>query len=321
VIVDDLRAASSGFRVLAEGSHIIRVPFEVCPFTRQPDGIPGLWWKEGLEGLGKMIPRRPDNTLDCSWWRPPFNDLIICSEKAEAGCMLVLTQGAMPPGFIASIITSQERAQLAARASWQAIVALVALDEQDSLPFCVLGHHLFSVDGSIYGAQGTQHKITAYISQLLRNPGSDDLLPHTKLWANQLAEMWQENPKHHNLDIGNSLAAFSTTCALMCCKNIVQAKETPHSDLQKARRKRGRLPLVSYHVLKVRSISARNTSPRASRGNAGEPLAVHWVRGHFKHYTESAPLLGRAVGTFWWSPHLAGRDASRVVHKDYEVEE
>jgi hypothetical protein len=50
----------------------------------------------------------------------------------------------------------------------------------------------------------------------------------------------------------------------------------------------------------------------------GEPLALHWVRGHFKDFREKG-VFGKAKGVYWWSPHLAGK-ADRVVLKDYVLE-
>jgi hypothetical protein len=44
------------------------------------------------------------------------------------------------------------------------------------------------------------------------------------------------------------------------------------------------------------------------------------VRGHFKTYTAERPLLGRFTGTYWWQPHLAGKNTSALVEKDYAIE-
>lgn len=74
---------------------------------------------------------------------------------------------------------------------------------------------------------------------------------------------------------------------------------------------RSGLPLVSWHELVVHGGS---NALRSTIG-IGEPLALHWVRGHFKDYRETG-LFGRAKGVYWWSPHLAGK-ADRVVLKDY----
>ena len=81
--------------------------------------------------------------------------------------------------------------------------------------------------------------------------------------------------------------------------------------------KSGAGPLVKYHVLRVKAGVKQITED--SSNNTGEHVAIHLVRGHFKTYTKDKPLLGRAVGTFWWQPHVAGK-APRIVYKDYEVE-
>jgi hypothetical protein len=113
--------------------------------------------------------------------------------------------------------------------------------------------------------------------------------------------------------IPNTLTTFS----LLNCRNVYEEKVEPSAQLQKARARRGKLPLLSYHVLKVRPVGARK--PGAGNGG-GAPLAEHWVRGHFADYTNGPGLFGNPnlKGRFWISPHLAGR-ASRTVVKDYEV--
>ena len=43
-------------------------------------------------------------------------------------------------------------------------------------------------------------------------------------------------------------------------------------------------------------------------------------RGHFKTYTDAAPLFGQFVGTYWWEQSIAGKKSNRVVVKDYEMD-
>jgi hypothetical protein len=105
---------------------------------------------------------------------------------------------------------------------------------------------------------------------------------------------------------------------LLNCRNVVVETISPDQNLQRARRKRGHAPLYQYHVLKVR---VGGTVVRGqSRGGHLEDLVLHWVRGHFKHYTAEAPLFGRMTGTWWWSPTLKGDAAHGVVDKEYQIE-
>ena len=46
---------------------------------------------------------------------------------------------------------------------------------------------------------------------------------------------------------------------------------------------------------------------------------MHLCRGHFKTFSEEAPLFGKFTGTYWWEPQLRG-DASRGrLDKEYRV--
>lgn len=118
-----------------------------------------------------------------------------------------------------------------------------------------------------------------------------------------------------DLDLQNLVHVFAVTMALLNTKNIQTEVQRPPRQLQRARERRGELPLVSWHVLKVQREGDRTR--RGQRGT-GEPLALHWFRGHFKRY-DTHPLFGSLKGVFWWSPHLAGR-ADRVALKDYKLE-
>jgi hypothetical protein len=62
---------------------------------------------------------------------------------------------------------------------------------------------------------------------------------------------------------------------------------------------------------------------RGSAGNAGEAAEStgrrHLARGHFKTFTEDAPLLGKHVGTYWWSWQVRGQEGSGVIEKTYTL--
>lgn len=109
------------------------------------------------------------------------------------------------------------------------------------------------------------------------------------------------------------------TVGMLHCRNIGTDVIAPsRAEAHKFERKYG-LPMVSYHVLKVTGKgSAAGTQIGAPGTGAKRPL--HWARGHFKHYTEDAPLLGRAVGSFYWGAQVRGHADKGVVTKDYQVE-
>lgn len=110
-------------------------------------------------------------------------------------------------------------------------------------------------------------------------------------------------------------SAVLVAFALMNCSNIRLQEESISEQAQAKRLKRGKLPLVRYHVLKIleRSRKARLGAP------SGMDLALHWVRGHFKEYGGERGLFGKHRGIYWWSHHLHGRAKDRVVLKDYTI--
>jgi hypothetical protein len=114
------------------------------------------------------------------------------------------------------------------------------------------------------------------------------------------------------------LSVVSTALALLCCKNASTIDQPPPRQLRRAAEREGRPKPFTVKTLVVKPLQ-RKRSEEAESSN-GEPLALHWVRGHFKSYSEDKPLLGRVSGTFWWTPHLAGDVQAGVVVKDYKVE-
>jgi len=102
------------------------------------------------------------------------------------------------------------------------------------------------------------------------------------------------------------------------CRNIEIRAVTPSERQSRSyRRRHGRDP-VRYHVLDVKPI--RRLLEGYRRGERNDlRRALHICRGHFKTFAADAPLLGRAVGTFWWGPQVRGSREEGVVLKDYRV--
>lgn len=65
-------------------------------------------------------------------------------------------------------------------------------------------------------------------------------------------------------------------------------------------------------------------SGRGSSRASGEPAGTasgrsHLARGHFKTFTEDAPLLGKHVGTYWWGWQVRGQEGAGVIEKTYSL--
>lgn len=103
---------------------------------------------------------------------------------------------------------------------------------------------------------------------------------------------------------------------LLSCKNVSIEQHNPPAKLNKARQKRGKQPLFTYHTLVLKPVGKKQESiPKHLWNNR-----IHLQRGHFKTYTQESPLFGSITGRFWWQPHVRGQNREGVVMKDYKVE-
>lgn len=105
-------------------------------------------------------------------------------------------------------------------------------------------------------------------------------------------------------------------------KNVyLEAVERPEK-CNKKRAKNKKVPLYRYHVLKVAPGVVRKTSQHESAQPVTGSMPVHLCRGHFRTYTEDAPLFGIPgnFGRFWIQAHVRGHKENGVVVKDYELQ-
>jgi hypothetical protein len=94
--------------------------------------------------------------------------------------------------------------------------------------------------------------------------------------------------------------------------NTVNAHERVSSELtklNKARVKRGNLPLQDYYLLKV-SQRLKTKLFVKSDADSHRELRMHMVRGHWKV---------RKTGIYFWHPHFRGDKSKGVIEKDYQL--
>lgn len=97
---------------------------------------------------------------------------------------------------------------------------------------------------------------------------------------------------------------------LLNAKNAVETETVNYHKLNRARIKRGKLPLMEHKILKIaRRQQQRVYGAVGTRGNYAS-MRAHFVRGHFKT---------RRTGIFFWHPHARGSFERGVIKKDYEV--
>lgn len=292
MIVDDLAAKDEHVRQLVSGSTIIKVPFQA---TRRIviDNADGSWDEMHYlsEGFTKYMPPSHE------WCRPTLSRVVIVGTGGPGGESEV--------GFV--LFDSSDKA--VADDVMQSMAPLPSGTYQNQLesggePYsaCRATAIMSGVGGGIVSFSTMfvlGSKATAYPRGLAKH--------FTGMVEISTAD------RYDPCFLLSSLAV--TVFSLLNCKNVTTVPVEPPSFAQQTRARRGKLPLYRHHTLAITVPGAQHE--RAAAKGAGEPLALHWKRGHFKEYKDRG-LFGKHRGLYWWSPHLAGR-ADRIVTKDYEV--
>lgn len=103
------------------------------------------------------------------------------------------------------------------------------------------------------------------------------------------------------------------------CKNVTVQSTEPSLKLQKARERRGKLPLFTFKTLEIKPMTKilREEGESETKGLAH---ALHICRGHFKDF-QQGPGLGKnhAHGLYWWDSQVRGNRQVGAVIKDYKV--
>lgn len=101
---------------------------------------------------------------------------------------------------------------------------------------------------------------------------------------------------------------LSTFLSALHCNNVNKVEHTPDEKLQKARKKRGKLPIFSHWTLQL-NIPQNQSSIIGTKGTHASPR-VHLRRGHPRQYSP---------GKFTWvQPCVVGK-GNGIVTKDYAV--
>jgi len=124
-------------------------------------------------------------------------------------------------------------------------------------------------------------------------------------------ELGRETAMAKLVDVAQEVKPVIGMLILLNSKNCVSAHAVePPAQLNKARVKRGRLPLVSYTNVSI-NLSRRDSRQASAHSMSAEDIRQHLVRGHFKI---------RKTGVYWWRNHIRGSTAAGAVeHKSYRV--
>lgn len=329
MIVDDLARKSPWLASFCETAMIFKMPFEVCwNFDRTwPSVIP-----RGLEPTVAGT-----DFLQTLWARPPYEHVVLIGN----GNVGALTIQAVPVERLEEGCSERRFNSLSRTALYALRLRIVANggDQVDSFPvmgefrdtgvqlrkaWYDIGRAHMSL-GPIPAAEHQESLKSAVIyqilSQRLMNTSGPDELAMLSRSRDAIAESKEFLNVHGADEVADwfgfltwrMVETMVTAFSLLNCKNVVTSEVVPPHARAAARR--GDPPLYRYRTVHVRPFRSRRTG---SSSGGCDPVAVHWVRGHFKEYTTERPLLGRHVGLFWWQPHLAGR-AERFSDKEYRV--
>ncbi|AEJ93129.1 hypothetical protein FDG57_gp050 [Mycobacterium phage Mutaforma13] len=123
-----------------------------------------------------------------------------------------------------------------------------------------------------------------------------------------------------SMAVGCELNVLYLAFNLINCRNVSTARAGDIKVRRSGSAKRKREPRLDYHTILL---------PGMVRGPAGASLTsgsdavmpLHRVRGHFKTFTEAAPLMGKHTGTYWWGWQVRGNKKNGVIVSDYKVGE
>lgn len=111
---------------------------------------------------------------------------------------------------------------------------------------------------------------------------------------------------------------INVSLLLLNTKNVESVKVEPPAKLVKKRKKKGKPPLLSYHLLTVTVPRSKRYDTTGSQ-DTGIKKRVHLCRGHFRYYSKEKPLFGKYSGMVWVQPHVRGSKDQGMVVKDYVV--
>ncbi len=320
MIVDRIAKMSTTANRFVDTFEIFEVPYEIgekreaCPWT--------------FNTSDKTTPKQEDYDNDCipsAFLRPPYTRTCYFHGRAAAffvKCDNFDELGSEIRGIIGEQLSCEFQIRIGYgefKKSDYAILSITVGDDGTFVTVFFVGIETYYrevynesinktihllVEGSFFGFEGD------FISHMVKKEFG--LVCESRYFNTDSST----HKKDYDLFTDAALANFFTGNALLNCSNVKTEKVEHNPKIQRTRKRSGSLPLYRYHILKIK----RSSRTRSDNSNGkGASTAIHMVRGHFKHYNDESPLLGKHVGTYWWQPHIAGT-AARVIDKDYKLE-
>lgn len=331
MILDDLCSRSSVLWETAISAHVIRVPFPVYPCVEHCLGF-NFSTINMDPHLAPFRREGGDMVLDGSMARPPYPTTILVGEASEQGVLILDYTEAAGVGVMhrACLLGrhSLYRDELIAR------VGLFAIKDGDwkIIPepkYPALVQNVVEAtevpDG--YAGTGFVRTPVSLGPDVMQSACAEFSLRDAE--ATAIFNGWSGVRTGPVMQSGDTEQAFGTyicrtrymavraaaAFSFLNCRNVEQVPVDVPQELNRARQRRGKPPLLKVYTLVVRPL---RLDRRKRESKHGPPVAIHWVRGHFKRYTEERKLFGKFTGTYWWQHHVAGK-AQRFIIKDYAV--
>lgn len=106
----------------------------------------------------------------------------------------------------------------------------------------------------------------------------------------------------------HDLSVLEVSLRVLNCKNVLTEIIPKPIELNKKRKRNGKVEIFSYHILNI----STKTKGKYTDGSIHSLShnRIHLCRGHFKQ---------RKTGLYWWQPHVRGQNKKGIVVKDYSV--
>jgi hypothetical protein len=195
-----------------------------------------------------------------------------------------------------------------------------------TIPECTIGKRDLFVPNPYEVFVGLDNETHAFIESINRIAGKDYKVFQRKINENIYLSWGKsdqgdaEEPKEYYDEMIQEIKNINACMLLLSCKNIKAESVPPVEKLNKKRRKKGKQDIMDYKTLRlVLPRQQRYANSGGSGEGSQQATRLHLCAGHFKSYTQDAPLFGKHTGRFWWQPHVRGDKDVGQVNKEYAV--
>jgi hypothetical protein len=237
--------------------------------------------------------------------RPPFEAVLIVSERNEPGGLLCLCLEAPEDETEKSEYLKRMGVTVGSVDAIWFILYVLRLD--DGRWQIVHGGAMGRMTNRLSSFNVVPPEAVAGVQAQLRNAVSPAYTPFI--------------PQHVTCADMSGIHSVVALFSLLTSRQIEARPVTPDPALAKARAKKGQPPGCTYRVLWVDTSKAKHVPVELTGVVPMSRLmqAMHWQAGHWKTYTDDGKLFGKWTGTYLWGSGIRGSDASRWIEKDYHI--